>query len=266
MIQMARRESTAGVAEIDRPEGAIPSRPKLIIPLGRGNTGKTVLLRWLAERAAQNGRDLKLADGDPTNATLAEYFPNTVRPPSTNQQDRRDWFEALLEKQIEEGGSMAVDFGGGDLILKRQAAELELTDFLDSSGIEVVALHLIGPNLDDLAYLGEVERDQLFAPKATVLVINEGLVPLGRSERTAFEPIVSHPIFTAAIGRGAKWVRMPRLACVQEVENRRISFIQAEMAETGRGLPALGVINRQRVALWRKEMETEFEAVSDWLP
>lgn len=262
---MARRETNAGdVAEMERPEGA--GRPKLIVPLGRGNTGKTVLLRWLAERAAEHGRTLTLADGDPTNATLAEYFPSTLRPPSTNEQDRRDWFDGLVEKQIEQGGSIAVDFGGGDLILKRQAAELELATFLEANGIEVVALHLIGPNLDDLAYLGEVERDGLFAPKATVLVINEGLVPPGRSERTAFEPIVSHPIFQAAIGRGAKWVRMPRLACVQDVENRRISFAGAEAGETGRGLPVLGAINRQRIALWRREMESEFSAVSDWLP
>ena len=250
-----KRETVAGSGQ-----------PKLLVPLGRGNTGKTVLLRWLAERAGQHGRDLRLADGDPTNATLAEYFPDTVRPPSTNEQDRRDWFDSLIEKQIENGGSLAVDFGGGDLILKRQAAELELADFLESRGIEVVALHLIGPNLDDLAYLGEVERDGLFAPKATILVINEGLVPPGRSERTAFEPIVSHDIFKAAIGRDAKWVRMPRLACVQDVENRRISFAKAEAGETGRNLPPLGAINRQRVALWRREMESEFAAVSDWLP
>ena len=130
----------------------------------------------------------------------------------------------------------------------------------------MVAVHLIGPNLDDLSYLQEVERDGLFAPKATVLLLNEGLVPAGRSERTAFEPIVSHRIFTDAIGRGAKWVRMPRLGAIQEVENRRLTFRAAEAGETGRGLPPLGAINRQRVALWLREMDTEFEPVSTWLP
>lgn len=261
---MAKRESS-DVAEMVRADAG-EARARLVTPLGRGNTGKTVLLRWLAERADQHGRPLVLADGDPTNATLAEYFPVTLRPPSTDEQDRRDWFDGLVESQLANGTSLAVDFGGGDLILKRHAAEFELVQFLDARGVDVVALHLIGPNLDDLAYLQEVERDGLFAPRCTVLVLNEGLVPAGRSERTAFEPIVTHRIFTDALGRGARWVRMPRLGCIQDVENRRLTFRAAESGESGRGLPPLGAINRQRVALWLREMESEFKSVADWMP
>ena len=84
---MAKRDS-GDVAEMVRPEAGNAARAKLVVPLGRGNTGKTIFVRWLAERAAKHGRPLALGDGDPTNATLAEYFLRRyVLPARTSRID-----------------------------------------------------------------------------------------------------------------------------------------------------------------------------------
>ena len=262
---VTKRDDT--VAELARlAEPAAAGRPILFVPLGRGSTGKTVLLRWAAERAHNAGRYLVIADADRTNQTLAGYFESVNSPASTNDLDMHDWLDALVEKQIETRMTVLLDLGGGDQVLKQHAAEMELVPFMERNGVDVVAVHMIGPNLDDLAYLQSVEQGATFAPERTVLVLNEGLVSGGRSEERAFDAIVDHAIFHEVMGRGAKTVRMPRLGCLHEVENRRLSFAAAQAGETKRGLPALGLTNRQRVANWLREMVTAFAPVAEWLP
>jgi hypothetical protein len=265
---MASRKDTGEVTELERPEavGAGADRPKLFVPLGRGGRGKTVLTRWIAEKAGYEGRHPAIADGDRTNQTLAAYFQAVTSPPNTNDLDVRDWMEGLVSAQIEQRITVLLDLGGGDLTLKRLAAELDLVPFLSGSGIDVVAAHLIGPDLDDLAYLQSLEDQGTFAPERTMLVLNEGLVSGNRSERIAFEPITNHEVFRAVVTRGAKVVRMPRLGCLHEVELRRVLFADAAAGKTGRDLPPLNPVNRQRVTMWLREMATAFAPVEDWLP
>lgn len=270
---MAERKATGGVAELER-EGSdmAPKKeqqsltPKLIVPLGRGNTGKSVVSRWMCETAMSAGNPVVIADADRTNQTLAQYFDGVISPSSPDDYDMKAWLDALFEQQIENRLTVVLDLGGGDLVLKRHAAEMELVSFMQQNAIDVVAMHLIGPNLDDLAYLQDVEQEATFAPERTVLVLNEGLVPGARSERNAFEPIVQHRIFRDAVTRGAQIVRMPRLGCLNEVENRRLSFSAAAAGQTKRDLAPIGLVNRQRISLWLREMQTAFAPVAHWLP
>src|ERR1700680_1102801 len=105
-------------------EDALPLQrvePRLFVPLGRGSRGKTFVLRWMIERAQAAGRDVVVADLDRTNRTLSEFFEGVVSPPSADDRDALEFLSMLLERQIEERFSLAIDFGGGDLILKRMA-------------------------------------------------------------------------------------------------------------------------------------------------
>lgn len=264
---MARKD-TGDAAVLDQPDTASTEtdRPKLFVPLGRGSRGKTVLTRWVAEKAGYEGRHPAIADGDRTNRTLAAYFSDVTSPPSSNDLDVRDWLDGLISAQIEDRVTVLLDLGGGDLTLKRHAAELDLVSFAKANGIDVVAAHLIGPDLDDLSYLQSVEEEKTFAPERTLLVLNEGLVSGARSERIAFEPVVNHRIFRDVEARGAKVVRMPRLGCLHEVELRRVLFADAAAGKTGRDLPPLNPVNRQRVTMWLREMAAAFAPVEDWLP
>lgn len=257
--------ASSGTGIEPRPADAT-ARPKLVVPLGRGGRGKTWWLRWALERAQNAGRLVAVADADRTNATLSAYFDGVLTPPSADDADMRDWFIAFCEQLIERHLTALLDLGGGDLLLKRLAREVGLADFLDSHGIQPVAVHVIGPDRDDLAYLRDLETDRLFAPQATLLVLNEALVPLGRSTQAAFGGVLDHPIFQDAVKRGARPVWMPRLVPAHQVDGRRLTFAAAEVSRVKQGQDPIGLWDRQMIANWRRAMEENFAPVADWLP
>jgi hypothetical protein len=244
-----------------------PSMQLAVYPLGRGAHGKTWLTRWMADRALSHGREIVIADADRTNATLSGYFANVVTPPSADERDMREWVGVFAERQINEKFNAIIDFGGGDLVLKRVAAEMDLVEFLTRHGIFPVAIHLIGPDPDDLAYLRDVEAGGIFAPPATILVLNEALVPAYRTPLQAFEKtVLKHPILTEAVDRGAKLISMPRLEPALEVDLRRLTFSAAEAGKTKEGQDPIGPWKRQQIAMWLRDMERAFEPVAHWLP
>ena len=153
------------------------TQPKLVVPLGRGARGKSFLVRWMVERAQSQGRDIVVADADRTNATLSSFFDGVVTPPSADDRDVKEFLAQFIERQIEEKFSAVLDLGGGDLVLKQVARETQLVAFLSQHGITPVAIHCIGPDVDDLAYLQDVEQSGIFAPDATVLVLTSRRCP-----------------------------------------------------------------------------------------
>jgi hypothetical protein len=247
------------------PAGA--AKPKLVVPLGRGARGKTKFVQWAAERAQAAGREVVIADADRTNATLSSYFQGVLTPPSVVEGDVRDWLAAIIEQQIEQRFSAFLDLGGGDLILKQVAREMQLAAFLEGYGIQPVAVHLIGADRDDLAYLRDVEEGGVFAPEATILVLNEALVQKHRSPQRAFEAaVLNHPIFGKALERGACAVWMPLLDAMPEIDERRLTFAAAEAGKVKPSQAPIGPWRRQQIALWRKTMEANFGPVAHWLP
>jgi len=272
---MPRDDKGGAVAELERPaEVKQAARPKLVIPLGRGKNGKTVLCRYLAERALNAGRSVVIADADRTNQTLAAFFPSgVISPVNSHDYTMRLFLDALIERQIAERHDVLLDLGAGDLVLKRAAEEMPLVPFLDDQGVMPVAIHMIGPDVDDLAYLQDVENwidktgqhEGSFAPRQTVLVLNLGVVPNGMEPKAAFADVRQHAILRAAIERGAKVVVMPALGCMSVVNGRRQSFIGAMSGEATAEGP-LGPMNRQRVTTWWSAMESAFAEVAEWLP
>jgi hypothetical protein len=181
-----------------------------------------------------------------------------LRPDHPDDQTVHDWLDDLVNQQAEDRATVILDMGGGDQVFKRFAQELELAKLMDGAGIMPVALHLMGSDIDDLAYLQDVEQTGAFCPTATVLVLNEGLIRDARPADVAFAEVREHSIYKAALKRGAREVRFPKLACMQEVNSRRLLFAAAETT--------LGLTNRQRVAIWRREVEKALAPVADWLP
>ena len=240
------------------------SMPKLILALGRGKTGKSTFIRWAAERAIERGGEPVIVDADRTNATLSAFFANVIRPPSPEDDDVRTCLNSFADRQIEERFSAFLDLGGGDLTLKAWARSLDLAPFLEGYGIAPVALHFLSSDIDDLSYLRDIEA--IFRPERTALVLNEGTVPLGRVARTAFEPVMRHEIFLSAVARGARVMRMPRLAPMHEVDRRRLSFADAAAGAVKPDQEKIGPTSRQLITMWRREMEASFAPVASWLP
>jgi hypothetical protein len=267
MATKRERDGDGQVAELEPVVPAAPddisNNPKMVIVAGRGKVGKSVCLRWLLERYIGRGGEPVIADGDRTNATLAAFFPSAIRPPSAEDEDVRLWLNELVDQQIENNSTVYLDLGGGDLTLKQWSRDLDLATFLERYGVTPVLLHLLSSDLDDLAYLRDLET--VFAPAHTAIVLNEGMVPPGRSALSAFEPIMGHSVFLATRNRGARILRMPRLGCMQDIDRRRMSFAAAEAGEVVPGHPKIGPTMRQMVFMWQAEMEKSFAGVAPWI-
>ncbi len=241
------------------------ARPKLILPLGRGHNGKSFWARWLIDRAQTRGREIVVADADRTNPALAAYFGGVLTPPSAEPDDMEAWFIALCEQQAEKRFNAVIDLGGGDQLLKSLGRQLDFANFFEELGVEPVAVYLLTPDLDDLAFLRDLEADGLFAPEATILVLNEGRADGRKSFETAFSAVLGHSIFTAAMKRGARPIAMPRLAYASESDVRRLTLSAARAGRSSDGRPPLGVAQRQFIAKWLRDMEQNFAPVAAWL-
>ncbi|MCJ2139427.1 hypothetical protein [Methylobacterium sp. E-066] len=249
------------------PSPTVDVRPKLFLLLGRGSRGKTLLARWMIDRAANAGRPVIPADGDRTNQTLVRFFPGAVSPPSADDADVRGWVAGLVEGLLTGGHDTLLDLGGGDLILKGVARDMDLLPWLMGLGVEVVVVHLLGPSIDDATYLQSVEEGGLLASPATILVLNEGVVPVGRSAHAAFsETIQTQPVFGATVARGARLVAMPRLEPAPDLEGTGLTFLSAAQGHAPAEGRPLGPWKAQQVAIWLRRMEANFASVLEWLP
>ncbi len=245
----------------------LSARKKVAFWAGRGKTGKTTGIRWLAETALARGTPLLMADMDTTNDTFSRYIDNVARPPEASEPSSAlKWLDKLLQYALQEQFSLLVDLGGGDTNLRRLVAQLpDLSALFEAQGFAVVLFHTIGPQEEDLSPLATLQ-DLGFKPAATALILNEALVELGDAREAAFARIYRHSVFRKAVADGAVPIFMPRLFAAQQVEVRRLKFRDAVEGRSGRGDTPLGPFDRARVRTWLDAMDTNFESIKSWLP
>jgi len=261
-LSAARAAARSETRPAAAPAIDLTGQPKVLMAIGTGGTGKTTLLRWVCEKAFErdDGTQLMLATVDPVNRELAQYFADTVSPTT---KDAAAWLERLLVKIVDTKWSAAIDFGGGDTSLPKLVEEVpDLLAVMDEAAIAPVAMYLLSPRVDDLTPLSEMQEAG-FQPKATALVLNEGRVDTSRDVAREFALLRRHPVYRAAIERGAVEVWMPRLYAAQHIEARRISYRQAV---DGAGTPPLGIFDRSRVHRWLAAMDTAFAPIASWMP
>ncbi len=264
MTAKSDKDPSSSRAAETQPSPAQP-KPKLILPLGRGHNGKSFWARWMIDRAQTRGREIVVADGDRTNPALGAFFHEVLTPPSAEPDDMEVWFMALCAEQSEKRFNAVLDLGGGDQLLKAFGRKLDFSTYFEELGIEPVAVYLLSSDPDDLAFLRDLEADGLFAPEATILVLNEGRADGRKSSSGAFNAILEHRIFTAAMKRGAVPIVMPRLFYAAESAVLRLTPSAAVACRSREGHPPLGVAQRQFIAKWLRDMEQNFAPVASWL-
>lgn len=241
----------------------LAGRPKIILTAGRGKTGKTTLLRWMAERSRADRAKFLLADIDPTNASFSAYFPDTARPDSIEPVAVRLWLQEFLQYAVAEHLSAMIDLGGGDTALRSLAAEMpSLCEMIEAAGAAVALFYLVGHQLEDLTPIATL-ADLGFNPAARAIVLNEGTAPLGVPRDRAFARVLSHPLFAEQLGTGAISLWMPRLFAADAVEARRASFLAARDGKTDH---PIGLFDRSRVHHWLNAMDEQFAGVKSWMP
>ena len=245
----------------------LSSRNKVIFFVGRGKTGKTTLIRWLAETALASDGSFLMADMDPTNDTFSKYLDGVARPSEAGDPVLAlKWLEALLQHALQSEMSVLIDLGGGDTTLRRLVAQLpDLVTMFETAGFAVVVLYTVGPQEEDLTPLATMQSLG-FTPTASAIVLNEGLVEVGDDRAAAFARISRHSVFRAALEQGAIPVWMPKLLPAAQVEIRRLHYRDAAAGHPGQGTSPLGPFDRARVGTWLKAIEGSFADIATWLP
>ena len=249
------------------PKASSPSdrRPVLLTTVGRQRVGKTTFLNILIQALRPKGADLVVWNADQLNTThnLAVFHDDVVQPRSSDFEDVKAWLEERIQDQIEGQYNALLDVGGGETPLSRLVREVPIVRSLERRGIRVVLVHVIGPDPADIDYLAHYMRQDLFAPEATLIVLNGGLVLSGRSIGQAFEPIAEHPVIVEAVRKGARIVSMPALACMTKVTDRGLSFAEAGDGVTKPGQSRLSFFDQERVGIW---WERDIPAFLDSIP
>lgn len=247
----------------------LTGKPKVWFAVGPGRSGKTMLLRYVAEVSVGQGATPIVAAADPQNRSLKNYM-EVEEPPTNDATATSRWLEALLRHTMEQKASALVDLGGGDTSLHKLLSTVpDLAAALEESGVAPVAIYTLGPRVDDLASLASFEAIG-FKPAATALICNEGLGDPTTDREDAFARVRRHSAYRAAMARGASEVWMPRLdaAVAQEIEAKRLGFVQARdaLSPARRKVVPLGPFDRSRVRLWLNAVSAEMAPIASWLP
>jgi len=249
----------------------LAGKPKIVLAFGNGGSGKTSLMRWVAERAQTNGSKAKLAAIDPENRSLLNYFPagGVYEPPSRDADKVAAWLKAFFDALIREQVSGLVDTGGGDTAFGKIITEMpDLVAGLESEGIATVAVYMFAPRIADISPLATLSGAG-FQPAATALVLNEGQIKPGDGDADqAFRDIRRHSVYRAALDRGAVELRMPLLSVAKKLEARSLQYRDARdgIVPEGRKVVPLGWSDRASLRSWLTRMDDAMAPISSWWP
>jgi hypothetical protein len=209
-----------------RTGGKVPEAQssRIVITLGRGDKGKSFLLRTVAERALVMGLQVVIADADPGNRTLAHVFQKrgvTVFEPRDLSHVERDRFIGRVAQAAErERGLYLLDVGGNDqsvVAFGGGSAPAPVPgdpwglDLVDPFGnVPVTIAFLLGGDPFDLPLLQTV-LDSSLARRNLLLVHNEGTRRTVLTETAPWEPTTSSKIYQKAIAAGARSISFPNL-------------------------------------------------------
>lgn len=257
----------------DMPDEAIlpARRPRILLTaIGRQRVGKTVLLNTTVQYFRALGSHIEVWNADQQNRThsLSTFFPDAGAPGAGGLIDAKEWIEGRLIDLVRHDYHAVLDAGGGWTGFSSLVEEVPVIGALGEQGISVVGLFCIGPEQADMDYLEHFAESETFLPKATVIVLNAGLVLSGRSAGGAFAAIRGNRAFKAALARGARAVMFPNLACMSAVTDRGISFADAAEGKVKPGQEPMSLFDPVRVRDWWTKKVPEFfgQFPDEWLP
>jgi hypothetical protein len=146
---------------------------------------------------------------DPENRDLRNYFDGVLEPEGYAPEEVAKWLEDFLAYLMKTKGSALLDMGGGDTSLGTVVAQNpDICQILEDGGVTPVALYMIAPRVESLSPLATMEAAD-FQPKATALILNDGLEDATVPRERKFRDVLKHPAFRAALDRGAVQLWMP---------------------------------------------------------
>jgi hypothetical protein len=245
-------------------------KPVLLIALGRQRVGKTVVLNTAIQYLKERDAKFKILNSDTLNKThsLTRFHNDTVEVPSSDREDMKAWLQAQFRAQMAERFDAILDVGGGDTPLERLIEEVPIVSVLQQHGICLVIALVLGPDMADVDYLERFTERSTLMPDGMLIVLNGGLVLTGRSTDFAFSEVMQHSAVNAAMANGALVSVFPRLACMQDVTDRHLTFTEAMNGAKGTGSQPFCPFDQARVHRWWTHEVPEFfgEIPPEWLP
>lgn len=252
------RQGTVAAFQGSSISGAdLSGRHRLVLPLGPGRSGKTLLCRWMIERAVQRGDKPTLATADAARPALKLFFPDAISAASAATAPA--WLETLFSRLMKAPRTMVLDMGA-DMTLAPIMAQLpSLQETMETAGLSPVVLYPLTPRSVDLTVLDTMEHLG-FKPAATALILNIGCTVTSDPE-AEFRQLRRNPTYKAALDRGAIELWMPKLFAAKAIEDRTLGLHKASGAEGG-----LDIFDQSRTYHWLAEMEKAFAGILTWLP
>ncbi|WP_424140116.1 hypothetical protein [Roseomonas chloroacetimidivorans] len=266
--------------EISKPKGAAPIGSSqgdrgitIAMRHGRGRVGGSTFLDLLIQMARAEGRPVLVGDGDRRNPTLAGYYPpngegGATQPRSDETADVKDWLTNTVAEALSMQSSLVIDLGGGDRVMQEYGYDLALVDFCEASGAHPLGIFISGPEPDDFEHVLAIWRAGYFRPRRSLLVMNEHLIPPGRSPQGAFDPLSETDGFKEMVSQGARPMYLPRLPCMKEMRALGLGFLDAAAGKPGTSGKPLDPVRQFMVKQWIGKVQKEFERlkVTGWMP
>ena len=210
-----------------------PRDPIIAYRFGRGRTGGSTWLDTIIQLALAAGRTPLVGDGDRRNPTLTALYPpggaiSVLPPPASDEiPDMKDYLTSCLAQALSLRRSLLVDLGGGDRALQEYGRDLGLIELCEAHGFQPVGFFSCGPEMDDFDHIRAVWQGGHFRPQHSLLVLNQALVPQGRTPAGAFDQIFARAEMKDLTAAGMLPVFMPRLPCLTEVRRAGFSLLDA---------------------------------------
>lgn len=247
----------------------LSGKTKVIMPVARGNCGKTLVCRLIGESGVDAGRAPILAACDVGNRTLAKYFEGTKQPKSTDPAVVQNFVINAIQYASKTETNAIIDLGaGGESILIGIDKRIGLLNFFEEMNAVPVVLTIIATGIDDVSSMANLLKHNLLPP-ATAILFNEGLMGPGSTRQNFFGPIRRHPSMIEAVRRGAVQLALPAMdrQVMGKIERKRLLFGDAAAGRSGQatGAEPLGVGERFVTKQWLDRVLRELAHIQSWL-
>lgn len=241
---------------------------KVIFINGRGNTGKTVLLRLIGELLLQSGLPFRLAACDLGSRAARRYFRKISTPETNEVSEIIAFIQDVIQDASETGRTYLIDMGAaGEKPILDLHEQSDLLQTCQDLGVTPVFIHMISTGVDDVSVLEKFVQCGL-CPPSTALVFNEMGIRSGSRPESAFELVEAQPCVEQAVERGLPILRLPALdrKVATEVEARQLLYGDAAMGKVGidKALGPLSPFDCSAVRIWRNKALQQVLRLSTW--
>lgn len=219
----------------------------------KGGVGKSVLARLLAQYYIDREQDFSAFDGDLSHGALMRYYADYSEAVDINRSEDVD---RIAERAVESDKDVIVDLAAqAARPLDRWMDETGLLELSGEMGIEVLLWHVMDDSTDALRLLGAMLDTHGEGP-GYVLVRNRG-------RGSDFSLLDNSEEKTRAETLGARSMDLPALHAptMRKIDRVGASLWAAANNKDPELGPSLGLLERQRVRVWRGKAYAELDRI-----